>query len=98
MKAAAREAAEAPAQYAQLAPHGGDRRTSGAGAHRTASQSILAERPADPEPDESVGTEAMVEVDEQEAKTRLQEGLEGAAQGKETMAGCRITPVLVFWT
>jgi hypothetical protein len=83
VKAAAREAAEAPAQYAQPAPHGGDRRTSGADAHRTESQGILAERPADPEPDESEGTEARVEVDEQEAKTALQAGLERAAQGKE---------------
>ena len=82
VKAAAREAAEAPAQYAQPAPHGGDRRTSGADAHRAESQSILAERPPDPEPDESEGTEAMVEADEQEAKTALQAGLERAARQK----------------
>ena len=83
VKAAAREAAEAPAQYGQPATHDGDRRTSGADAHRAESQGILAERPPDPEPDESEGTEAMVEVDEQEAKTALQAGLERAARQEE---------------
>ena len=53
VKAAARASPEAPAQHA---PHGGNRRTSGADDLRTKSQSILADRPADPKPDESVGT------------------------------------------
>ena len=83
VKAAARDASEAPAQHAQHAPHGGNRRRSGADALRTQSQSILAERPADPEPDDSVGTEAMVEVEEQEAEAALHEGLELAARLKE---------------
>ena len=83
MKAAAKEASEAPAQHAQHAPHGGDRRTSGADALRAESQSILAGRSADPRPDESEGTEAMVEADEQEAKTALHTGLEYAALQEE---------------
>ena len=65
VRAAAREASEAPAQHA---PHGGNRRKSGADTLRTQSQSILDERPPDPEPEESEGTESMAEDEEQEAK------------------------------
>ena len=80
VKAAAREAPEAPAQHA---PHGGSRRKSGADTLRTQSQGILDERPPDPGPGESEGTELMVEVEEQEAKVALQTGLENAARLKE---------------
>ena len=80
VKAAAREAPEAPAQHA---PHGGNRRKSGADTLRTQSQGILDERPPDPGPGESEGTELMVEVEEQEAKVALQTGLELAARLKE---------------
>ena len=70
VKAAARGATVAPAQYGQPATRDGDRRASGADTHRAESQGNLAERPPDPEPDDSEGTEAMVEVDEQENKTQ----------------------------
>ena len=80
VKAAARAPPEAPAQHA---PHGGNRRTSGADDLRTQSQGILAERPEDPKPDEAVGTESMAEDDEQEAKDVLRAGLEQAIALKE---------------
>ena len=44
---------------------------------------MIAKRPADPRPEQSEGTEAMVEVDEQEAKTALHAGLERAARREE---------------
>jgi len=47
VKAAARAPPEAPAQYA---PHGGNRRTSGADDLRSQSKGILAARPEDPKP------------------------------------------------
>ena len=83
VKAAARGATVAPAQYGQPATRDGDRRASGADAHRAESKGNLAERPPDPEPGDSEGTEAMVEVDEQENKTALQAGLERAARQEE---------------
>jgi hypothetical protein len=54
VKAAARASPEAPAQ---LTPHGGNRRTSGADALRSQSNDVRAERPADPKPNEAIGTE-----------------------------------------
>ena len=50
VKAAARAPLEAPAQHA---PHGGNRRTSGADDLRTQSKDILAARSEDPKPDEA---------------------------------------------
>ena len=83
VKAAARGATVAPAQYGQPATRDGDRRASGADTHRAESKGNLAERPPDPEPDDSEGTEAMVEADEQENMTALQAGLERAARQEE---------------
>ena len=80
VRAAAREASEAPAQHA---PHGGNRRKSGADALRTQSQSIPGDRPPDPEPEESIGTESMADDEEQEAKLVLHAGLEHAAAEKQ---------------
>ena len=80
VKAAARASLEAPAQHA---PHGGNRRTSGADDLRTQSKDILSARPEDPKPDEAEGTESMAEDDEQEANAVLREGLEQAIRKKE---------------
>ena len=68
VKAAARESPEVPAQHA---PHGGNRRKSGADNLRTQSQSILADRPADPEPEESIGTESMAEDEDEEQEAKM---------------------------
>jgi hypothetical protein len=68
VKAAARASLEAPAQ---LTPHGGNRRTSGAGALRSQSNGIRAVRPEDPKPNEAKGTESMVEDDEHDANRVL---------------------------
>jgi hypothetical protein len=75
VKAAARVTPEASAQQA---PHGGNRRTSGADDLRSQSKGILAARPADPGPNLADGTESMVQDDELEAKAVLREGLEQA--------------------
>ena len=83
VKAAARGATVAPAQYGQPATRDGDRRASGADTHRAESEGNLAERPADPKPDDSEGTEAMVEADEQDNMATLQAGLERAANQEE---------------
>ena len=58
VKAAARASLEAPAQHA---PHGGNRRTSGADDLRSQSKGILATRPEEPKPNEAEGTESMAE-------------------------------------
>ena len=80
VKAAARAPPEAPAQHA---PHGGNRRTSGADDLRSQSKDILSARPEDPKPNEAEGTESMAEDDEQAANALLREGLEQAIHRKE---------------
>ena len=80
VKAAARAPPEAPAQHA---PHGGNRRTSGADDLRSQSKGILAARPEDPRPNMAEGTESMVEDDERDANDLLQEGLEQALRRRE---------------
>ena len=57
--------------------------SSGADALRTQSQSIPGDRPPDPEPEESIGTESMADDEEQEAKLVLHAGLEHAAAQRE---------------
>jgi hypothetical protein len=75
VKAAAKAAADAPAQST---PHSGSRRTSGADDLRNQGIEVRAERPDDPEPDEMVGTDTVVEEDERLANTLLHDGLEAA--------------------